>query len=74
MNDLLYQLQLLFLERLTPGGGEPLVQTTLELSWSTLEELGEQSTMYKEDQQKKFAYLTIPIMFLDQPTPLLVQL
>ena len=44
MDDLLHQLQLLFLEWLTPGGGGPLVQTTLKLSWSTLEELGERAS------------------------------
>ena len=65
------QLQLSFLEWLTPGGGEPLVQTTLRLSWSTLEELGEPTTMPEEDQQKKFVYLTILTIFLGRLISLL---
>ena len=65
------QLQLSFLEWLTPGGGEPLVQTTLRLSWSTLEELGEPTTMPEEDQPKKFVYLTILTIFLGQLVSLL---
>ena len=66
MNDPLHQLQLLFLEWLTPGGGGPLVQTTLKLSWSTLEQLEEPTTMPEEDLRKKFAYLMILIIFLGQ--------
>ena len=38
----------------------------LELSWSTLEELEEQNGISKEDQQKKFAYLTILTIFKSQ--------
>ena len=42
------------------------------LSWSTLEELGEQTTMFKEAQLTKFAYLTIrTIIFQAQLTFLL---
>ena len=47
---------------------------TLKLSWSTLEELGEATSMSEEDQRKEFVYLTILIIFLDQSTSLLVQL
>ena len=63
--------QLVFLELLTPGGGGPPAQTTLTLNWSTLEELGEPTTMLKEDQQKEFVYLTIQTISQTQLTSLL---
>ena len=44
---------------------------TLKLSWSTLEELGEPTTMPEEDQPKKFVYLTILTIFLGQLISLL---
>ena len=44
---------------------------TLKLSWSTLEELGEPTSIPEEDQRKKFAYLTILTIFLGQLISLL---
>ena len=54
----------LFREWRTPGGGRPLAQIPLELSWFTLEELGVLTTSLKEEQLRKFVYLTILITFL----------
>ena len=47
---------------------------TLKLNWSILEELEEPTSMLEEDQQKKFAYLTIQTTFLGQSTSLLYQI
>ena len=44
---------------------------TLKLSWSTLEELGEPTSIPEEDQQKKFVYLMILTIFLGQLISLL---
>ena len=57
-NFLHQQLLHVFQELPTPGGGEPLAQTTLTLNWSTLEELEEPIIMPEEDQRKEFAYHT----------------
>ena len=46
-----------FLEWPTPGGERLLVQLLLELSWSTLEELGELIIVFEEDWLKCFVYL-----------------
>ena len=54
----------LFREWRTPDGGRPLARIPLELSWFTLEELGVLTTSLKEEQLRKFVYLTILITFL----------
>ena len=47
---------------------------TLNLSWSTLEELGEPITMLEKEQRKEFAYLMILIVFLGQSIIIIFQL
>lgn len=47
---------------------------TLMLSWSTLGELEGPTTTHEEVQQKEFAYLTTPTMFLSQSIFLLQEL